>query len=236
MPQNRFYLDSPLTQGEHVVLIDQLSHLRVMRKKQGQSVELVNGKNRLALAQIDSVSKNQAELTIMEAISYPAKMGRMILCQALCESNRLDLILEKCTEIGADEFWLFPGVLSKKTQVSAHGKKRMEAIVISAMKQSGRLDLPKISLMPELAKWEKENFLEKSYFGTLAERAPHLLDLSKDEQSIQFFVGPPSGFTEDEERLLKSNGVQGVQLNRNTLRTETAAIVATTLLIIVDSI
>ena len=154
MPHSRFYINSPLLKKSEVILEGEEAHhlQRVMRKKEGELVELVNGCNQLAVAKIAGIEKKGVRLSIQAIKELAAQDFTIILCQAIPRINRLDLIVEKGTELGMHELWLFPAALSEKKDLSLSQLKRLEVISIAAMKQCGRLDLPKIHLKPPLFK------------------------------------------------------------------------------------
>ena len=150
MPANRFFLDDPLEPNTVVHLDKQeMHHASVMRMREGQVAEIINGRGTLAHA---TYTKAGFHIDSVEtADPHPA----IILCQALPRMNRLDTILEKGTEIGMSEVWLFPGDRSEKKSLSPNQLKRAEHIFISAIKQCGRLHLPKLVLKPSLKDWSK---------------------------------------------------------------------------------
>lgn len=164
MPAERFFVNSPLEVGCEIELTgDELTHLRrVMRKEVGDSVEIVNGSGDLAKAQITSFTKRHVTLSIQTLHHTPLPSYTLILAQGLPRMQRLEDLIEKCTEIGVSEFWLFPGELSEKRELSANNWTRLKSITISAMKQCGRLYLPKFKLCPPLSQWKslpKNSFL-----------------------------------------------------------------------------
>lgn len=232
MPHNRYFLDTSFENGKSYFLIgDEAHHLaKVMRKKEGESVELVNGKNQFALAKIKHIKKREVQLEVVNIKLSLNPIYSIILCQALPRQNRLDYILEKGTELGMTEIWLFPGELSEKSNLSAAQRKRGESILIASMKQCGRLDLPKIKEMPPLFNWDQKLFLYPSFFGDLSPQAPKFSEIFKKNNGILFFNGPEPGFSQSEKEILKNNSAQGVSLHLNTLRSDTAALTALALI------
>lgn len=226
MPAERYYLNAPFQENQHVSIEGQeFQHLaRVMRAHPGDNVELVNGKNQLAQAIVQKVEKKEAELSIQSVETTPPSKNKIILVQAIPRPNRLDFILEKGTELGVSEFWLFPGQQSEKEEFSPNQNERMQTITIAAMKQCGRLDLPPIHLKPPLLKWPPQE--GTLLFGDVQKDAPFLGHIPTPRAPILFFVGPEKGFTSTETNLLKKWGAQGVSLHSNTLRVDTAAIAA----------
>lgn len=228
MPQRRFFLDAPFTCEEEVELTNEEAHhlTRVMRIQEGELVELVNGRSQLAESIVLSTDKRSASLKITSIHNEPPPSFSIILCQAIPKLNRLDTILEKGTELGMTEIWLFPGVLSEKTTLSSTQLQRAHAIIISAMKQCGRLDLPSIHIKAPLSDWPQKDFKSMAYYGDLSSTAPLFAPQIQGKNSILFFNGPESGFSREEKKFLCSQGVQGVYLHPNILRTDTASLVA----------
>ncbi len=94
------------------------------------------------------------------------------------------------------------------------------------MKQCGRLDLPKIVLYPPLSQWKT---LDKSIplSSVISIQRLHILHpYIKKNSSLYFFVGPESGFSDVEKKIFSNLGVVGVRLHPNILRTDTASLVA----------
>lgn len=234
MPAERFFLHSPLQKDSTYLLKGtEFHHLtRVMRIREGESIEAVNGAGVLAIAKVFRIEKNEAMLVIEEIILQEAPNNcPIILVQAIPKPVRQDTILEKATELGASQIWLFPAELSVKKTFEPHQMERLEAIVISAMKQCGRLFLPDIKIMPPLTKWTE--MPGSAFFGDVEGTAPLFSTVWKQCEKrfpVLFFVGPESGFTEQEDKKLRTLGAKGVKLHQNILRTETAPLVALSLI------
>lgn len=232
MPADRYYLNGPLKKGETVILQETERHhlISVMRARLNDPIEIVNGKGEWAQAELAGWDKKAAYLKIQEVCIYPPPSFSVILCQALPRMNRLDTIVEKGTELGMTEIWLFPGDNSEREALSDSQQKRLESIAIAAMKQCGRFDLPKIVYMPPLTEWKKENVSTSLFFGDTALEAPWLAHQWQKEQRVSFFIGPESGFSDSEVTLLRQMGAKGVRIHTNILRTDTAALAALSLI------
>lgn len=233
MPAERFYIPEELALGKEYNLKDQEYHhlVHVMRIGEGDQVEVVNGNGVLALAVIQSLNKKEAILKIINRSLLPLEGTKIILAQAIPRMNRLDFILEKSTELGVSEIWLFPAQLSERKSLTEQQLERFKIQLISAMKQCGRLYLPEIKLKESLKSWKPLNDL--MFFGDVEFKAPALFeykDQLNQRERVIFFVGPESGFTKEEEEKFRLWGAKGVSLHRHILRTDTAAIVALALL------
>ncbi len=228
MPAHRFFLDTTFSEKTALLTGDEFHHLKnVMRARTGDTIEIVNGKGTLVHAHLIEIKNSSALLEITQKIDQPPPSHTLILAQAFTRPALLDWIIEKGTELGADEFWLFPGEQSEKKELSPHQIDRLHTLTLSALKQCGRLYLPSIHLKPSLSEWEKPK--GTLLFGSLQ---PHAQTLQKKYPSpVIIVIGPEKGFSAKEETLLETK-LQGaaVTLHRNILRAETAALSALSLL------
>lgn len=237
MPAERFYTNNPIIVGSEVYLTGHERHhlVDVMRQRIGDRVEIVNGQGALAEAIYLRSDKQQAILRVENVEVMKPSRQRLILAQSIPRINRLDFIVEKGTELGMTDLWLFPAERSDRKSLTEHQVERLDAMAIAAMKQCGRLFLPKIEVKSPLLQWEKLEPLKSSFFGDMHSDAPPFLESLRQErqkhevEEILFFIGPESGFTSQEIEHMRHLGAQGVSLHPNILRTDTAALAALTL-------
>ena len=232
MPADRFFVDSTLVEGDNIVVEGQeFTHLtKAMRCGVGDTVEVVNGKGYLATATIDAVTKRHASLAIKSVEFFERPTPQVILAQAMPRLSRLDIILEKGTELGMSVLWLFHGDRSEKKSISDNQRRRITTGMVSAMKQCGRLWLPDVVEMPPISKW---NGIDGTiFFGDIDPTAPLLSKAWEDrgDGDIIFAVGPESGFSDGEDKILRDLGAIGVKLHNNILRTDTASLMALSLI------
>ncbi len=227
VPAERFFLDQPFKSHEKIFLEgEEAEHLRVMRIKPNDVIEIVNGQGSLAKAKILDVHKNRIEALLIEVSSWPPKKDLLTLCIGIPRMNRLEWIIEKGTELGVGAFWLFPGNFSEKSDFSENQKQRLRNLSIAALKQCGRLDLPAFEYKSPLATWKKP--AGTLLFGDTDPKAP--LISPPYPKPILFFSGPEKGFSEKEVHLLREWHAKGVSLNPHILRSDTAPIAAAVLL------
>ncbi|MEJ6951132.1 16S rRNA (uracil(1498)-N(3))-methyltransferase [Natronospora cellulosivora (SeqCode)] len=165
---------------------------------------------------------------------------KVTIAQAIPKKNNMDLIVQKCTEIGVNK--IIP-LNTKRTIVKLKGNKiekrinRWQKISEEAAKQSKRAIIPKIGSVCELediieqvddydlvlVPWEDEKKQGSKEI---------LYKLDKEEiKRVMIIIGPEGGFVEDEINLLKSKGAIPITLGPRILRTETAGIVALTMIL-----
>jgi 16S rRNA (uracil1498-N3)-methyltransferase len=227
MPQERFYIDDMLTEGAQITLTgDELHHLKVMRPRPGEKLELINGQGYLASAAFLEASKEKAHLKILTVDYQPEEKPEVILLQALPRSNRLDTILEKVTELGVTKVILFSGEKSEKDTLSLQQQQRAKAILVAATKQSGRLYLPKLELLVDIDTVQMPPGVH--LFGDIRKGVKPLWKALSQPlpDCISICIGPEAGLTDREIHVLENKGFQGVSLHTNILRTDTAPISA----------
>lgn len=234
MPIERYFLPTSF-EIHHSYLLKgaEFHHLaHVMRTKQGDQVELVNGQGFLAEGDVVEIKKDYAQIKVQSLFQEKPCTKGIILAQAFPKPNRLDFILEKGTELGVEAFWLFPGLLSAKKEFFPHQLERAQSLMIAAMKQCGRLTLPSLMIQPFLKEWPTVN--STLFFGDLDPKALPFEKAWKMHQPLVyptlFVTGPESGFHKQEVDSLKQRGAVGVKLHDHILRTDTASLAAVSLM------
>lgn len=225
----RFFLKEDFQNSKTVYLQeDEHHHLsKVMRVHEGDNIELVNGLGQLAEAEVVKIEKNKTLLQIKSLKTYKRDSQQITIAVAFMRPSKLEYIIEKATELGADRFILFPADLSTQDSLSNEKIQRLENIIISALKQCKRLFLPSLEIRLSLE--EILTLKEKIYFGDLKE--DHLSAIPELSDNTIFITGPESGFSKNENELLQKKAI-GIRINPNVLRAETAPIVALSLLCI----
>ena len=228
MPHNRFYYPEKLLPKQKITLKgNEHRHLfKVMRLNENETVEIIDGKGTLAIGKIIHSNREFSQIFI-EKCSFEKKINKIILVQSMLRSQKMDLIIEKATELGVSDFIFLPAEFSEKREYSQNQLDRMRQITISATKQCGRLYIPSIEIlssMKEIFHKEKSIYL----FGDLSADAKPFREikktLSNKELSIFFIIGPEKGFSRKEEKTLIQNDAIGVKSSYNILRAETAAV------------
>jgi 16S rRNA (uracil1498-N3)-methyltransferase len=206
---------------------EEFIHLaRVMRLRAGDGCEVVNGKGFLAKAKIKKIEKERAILEV-DGVYEEKREGFFTVVVPILSPPKMHLIVEKGTELGVDRFLFFPAELSEKSEIKEQEMSRLKRVVIAALKQSGRLFLPEVKIIPGVDKWEieKGDFEGDWFYGDPEEGGKGIEILGKSRRAT-FVSGPEKGFSEEERDKLKRMGFNPVRLNKYVLRAETAPIVA----------
>jgi 16S rRNA (uracil1498-N3)-methyltransferase len=234
----RFYIDAFLVKDQVVSILgpdhsDERKHMvKVMRKQVGEFVILTNGRNQEAEAEILTLDKSSASFRILQTreleVAFP-----LTLIQGILKGPRMDWLVEKITELGVQK--LQP-ILSTNV-ASADGIEdtqkrsgRWQRLSLAAVKQSGAalvLEIAQAKTLVDLQVSASDIALFCS-FGPKAKPVGEVLEICKDRNKNNIFlaVGPEAGFTAEEESCLENKGFLPISLGSNTLRGETAALVA----------
>ncbi|MFA6186576.1 MAG: RsmE family RNA methyltransferase [Phycisphaerae bacterium] len=230
MRKARFYCETITLNAEAVIDDVQLRHLtKVMRLAKGDCVELFDGKGTTAQAAIEKITKNQALLKIQSLDTLPARTNRrIIIASSEAKAQRFELVIGKCTELGVDRI---SPIIFERTVKQPEGKnvlRRYEAIAVESAKQCQRNFLPIIdkpqNFEQAIEQLTKEYPNAKIIFGSLTEGSISVINFEFNTQDIIAFIGPEGGFTEAEEKTLKTLNAAAVKLTDTVLRIETAAI------------
>lgn len=207
---------------------DESKHIvKVMRKKEGDSLHITNGKGYLFEAEIISAEAKRCKASVVSSKKLHRKMHWFHLVVAPTKTNdRFEWFLEKATEIGVNEI---TPIFCERSERKSVKRERLEKVLQSAMKQSLRTYLPKLN---EAIGYQE--FLEKEHKGLLF--IAHCEDDEKmdlrrrvaPDHDITILIGPEGDFSHEEIRLAYEKGFLPVSLGEARLRTETAAIVACT--------
>jgi 16S rRNA (uracil1498-N3)-methyltransferase len=208
-----------------------LHHLRVLRVGKGDTLEVFDGKGRTFHAEVLDVGREAALLRLSPG--RMAHVGRPIsLVQALPKSDKLELVLQKGTELGAHAFYpaLSERSLLRLTEAAAEKRRtRWQRIVDEAARQCGRAESPKVH--PLMGLLQAVKALSPSTRVLVLDEEEKTLGLAKAAAvdvgaPLALVVGPEGGLARTEVESLLALGATAVSLGPLVLRTETAALAA----------
>lgn len=205
--------------------------VQVLRMKEGEQMNLTDGKGNLLLCEIVDPHKKHCTVRVQSTTQNPKPKKRVTIAISLVKNpSRFEWFLEKATEIGVTE--IIP-LICERTEKERFRYDRMNGICISAMLQSQQTWLPVLhepEQFENLKRWKCEN--GSNYIA-------HCIEGSKQElshfQTSTFphsliCIGPEGDFTPAEIELALQHQFIPVSLGDTRLRTETAGVVAATLL------
>ncbi|MFH1777915.1 MAG: 16S rRNA (uracil(1498)-N(3))-methyltransferase [Candidatus Omnitrophota bacterium] len=207
----------------------------VLRKKIGEKIIIIDGQGKEYLTKIRKIHGQKITADVLSAKSIlPEKLNLTLAC-ALAKGNRIDYVVEKCTELGVKK--IIP-LLTKNTvvKIERDGKKKLnrwQKIAISAAKQCGCTMLPEITpvmnfkeVLPQISQYELSLIAAPGYNGITFKQ---ITQKFKQLNDVLVFIGPEGDFSKAEIKEAVVAGCEVFGLGKNILRTDTAAIVASAL-------
>jgi 16S rRNA (uracil1498-N3)-methyltransferase len=228
MRLSRFFIDAPLSLGQHELPEAQAHYIgRVLRHAAGDAVQLFDGSGQEYLGALIEVGKKAVRVELREQLAGQAESPlRIHLGQGLSRGERMDWAIQKATELGVSEI---TPIVSERCEVrlkDERADKRLahwRQVAISACEQCGRSVLPVIHAPITLAEWQAHVQAElKLVLHPVA--AP--LESHARPHSLAFLIGPEGGLSEAEVAQAKAAGFHAARLGPRVLRTETAPVVA----------
>ncbi len=198
--------------------------LDVMRKKVGDQVRLFNGQDGEWQASITDAARKRCQLRVDDQLRPQDKPPAPTLLFAPIKKARMEMLVEKATELGVGK--LVP-VKTRRSIVDRVNLERLQAIAIEAAEQCERLTVPEISELQSLERvlgdWPEERPL---YVADESGGGKPVLRAIEPERPVTFLIGPEGGFDPAElEQFGQHPAVVKVDLGPLILRAETAGMV-----------
>lgn len=219
--------------GARVALPEHSAHhaREVLRLRAGAAVRVFDGAGHEWDAVLDEASRRTVSARLLHAVApRPESPLRLVLAMAALKGDRMELVLQKATELGVAEVWpvvTFRTDAAARPALQGSRAERWERVVSGAAEQCGRAVVPRVAPAVTL-----EHLLQRPFEGAcvaLLETPGHapLPSLTVDPASpLLLLVGPAGGFEPAEAAALLSAGFRPASLGPRILRAETAAVAA----------
>lgn len=199
--------------------------IKVLRKKDGDILYVTNGLGFLFKTEITLASDSKCTVKILSFEKKEAPKFHLHLAVAPTKMNdRYEWFLEKATEIGIQEI---TPIICDRSERKVINNERFDKIILSAMKQSNELYLPKLNEAISFKEFIKRKNEGAQLIAHCEETDKKTLkSVLKTNENVTLLIGPEGDFSEKEIALALDNNYNPVSLGNTRLRTETAAIVA----------
>jgi 16S rRNA (uracil1498-N3)-methyltransferase len=214
-----------------------LDHFRSLRMKIGDEITVADGAGSRHRMEITALSGRVLQGRILSSERRPAGTGpSVVLGQALLKGEKMDWVIQKAAELGADR--IVPlvtrhSVVRPQRGRIEHQRSRWQRIALEAAQQSERWTIPPVDEPADLSKASagyasatKLVLVERSAETSLAS-VPLPTEAG---QAVLLLIGPEGGWDEEEVRLLAELGYRSLTMGSRILRAETAAIAALSIL------
>ena len=236
MSVSRIYVEMELREGELFTLPpNAYQHLVVvLRRIPGDKVVLFNGSGGEYEVTIESVAKRHVSVRVnaFRAVNRESPL-QVTLAQAVSKAERMDYAIQKAVELGVTDI---QPLISERVVVRLDAERwerkreHWQAVAVSASEQSGRVKIPPVAAVMDVRDWitrAPDNALKLvlSPIGAGSAGA-----LKYTGQPVSLLVGPEGGLTDMELALCDLHGFNALSFGPRTLRTETAGVVALSVL------
>lgn len=200
---------------------------RVLRLKLGDKVRVFDGK-REYLAEIISFERDVAKVNLLQELPKLLPPIDLTVAVSPPKGTRFDDLIEKLVEIGVSS--IIPTICERTVKKPKEKKDRWERIIISAVKQCGRSDIPKITepkTLDEVLNISKD--FDSKLAGLIGSEK-YIYDANYSKKTI-ILIGPEGDFTDREKEKIIKSGFEGFSLGDIILRVETAALVSSSVIL-----
>lgn len=228
-----------LLQEELVITGGDAHHLgRVMRAKAGDRILVADDEGKVGEYELTGFTESSVSMKLVQQVEERTESPvEIVLAQCLPKGDKLDLIVQKATELGVN---VIVPLVSDNCVVRYDGKKakakqeKWQKIADEAGKQCGRSRLPEVQQVQPFRQWLREAADGKRddtavcmcYENELQQGMKAFLQGQKAAKRFVAIIGPEGGFSLAEAALAKELGIASVSLGTRILRAETAAISA----------
>jgi len=210
---------------------------KVLRLKAGDSIILADGYGKMYDAKINLCQKDTVSAVVGEVLTGFDKRTfyNHIAIAPTKNSDRFEWFLEKAVEFGVDEITPLLCYHSERKSIRVD---RMEKILLSALKQSGNPQMPKLNEMESF-----ESFVSRCFENNIVKLIAHCEqeekvffgDLVHQNSNVLTLIGPEGDFSKQEIIQAYDNGFKAVSLGNTRLRTETAGIAVCAFLSVINN-
>jgi 16S rRNA (uracil1498-N3)-methyltransferase len=241
MTRRRFYAPSAAFRERNSIVVltaEEARHLRdVLRLRAGDEVFVFDGEGREFRCNVEDIGRHETRLSVVEEAgpARPESRLQLTLAIALLKGEKIDLVVQKATELGAARVALIESehadVRIKSDRDADRRISRLRRIALEAAKQSGRARVPTIDGPVAYGEFIMNRMAGMRLFFSERDGRPLGPAIESGNISeVTALIGPEGGWSDDEIEAARAAGWLVITLGGRILRAETAAIAVTTLL------
>lgn len=234
----RFFIPKPFKEEMQITGQDAHHIIDVLRMVPGDQLQVVADDGVSFAGEITAINTNAVTVVAREILRETHEPDVCIsLLQGLAKGEKMELIIQKAVEIGVAD--IFPVAMDHSVMVLDSSKaekktERWQKIAEAAAKQSKRDVIPavhEVMKLTQVLKTKKWDLLLVAYESENQVSMKETLQAHKDAKSIGIIIGPEGGLSNEEVKAAQAAGGIAVSLGRRILRTETAGLVAATVIL-----
>ena len=233
-----FFNKNDISRGQVQLFGEDEKHIKtVLRAREGEEITLCDGEGMDYQCRIASLERGVLLDIISKDACETEPKTKITLYQGLPKADKMELIIQKCVELGVDRI---VAVSTERAIVKLDKKEtkkleRWQKIAEAAAKQSGRGKIPEIG--QQVLKFKEAVAEAKELDGAIIpyerEQETGIRQFVQNfkGESVGVFIGPEGGFADEEIALAQENGITPITLGKRILRTETAGMTTTAILL-----
>jgi len=227
----RFFAAMRLSPGAEIELPERASrHCSVLRLREGDPITLFNGEGGEHAAELTRISRDavRARVTATRAIERESSLA-VTLAQCVSGGDRMDIAVQKATELGAVRIVPIASERSVVKLSSERADRRVahwRNVVIAACEQCGRNRIPDVAAIVDLRTFVSTAAGSDESRLVLAPDVSQDLKRIKPPRAVTLLIGPEGGLAPEERRSAEEAGFVPVSFGPRVLRTETAPLAA----------
>lgn len=231
---NRFYIETGLNTGNTIELTESVFHhwVRVLRAKVQEKAIFFNGKGGEYRVTLTEINKKNAFVSVdhFEAIDRTAPF-KVILGQVMSKGDRMDYAIQKATELGVTTIQLLTSDRCEMRLKYDRDQKKLDhwqSVAVAACEQCGMNIVPKVLAPISIEEWIQTDLpISRLVMAPNKDQKNVLLDAQPE---LALLIGPEGGLSESEIGLSNQHGFVNWCIGDRVLRTETAPVVALSIL------
>ena len=231
---NRFYIETELNTGNTVELTESVFHhwVRVLRAKEQEQAIFFNGKGGEYVVTLTQINKKNAFVSVdqFDAADRTAPF-KVTLGQVMSKGDRMDYAIQKATELGVTTIQLLTSERCEMRLKYDRDQKKLDhwqSVAIAACEQCGMNRVPEILAPISVTDWVKSDLPESRF--VLAPNKDQNNVLLNSSPDLALLIGPEGGLSEAEINTANQNNFKNWCIGDRVLRTETAPVVALSIL------
>lgn len=233
-----FFNKNDIRCGQVQLFGEDEKHIKtVLRAREGEEITLCDGEGMDYQCRIASLERGVLLEILSKEVCETEPKTKITLYQGLPKADKMELIIQKCVELGVDRIVAVSTerAIVKLDKKEAKKLERWQKIAEAAAKQSGRGKIPEIG--QQVLKFKEAVAEAKELDGAIIpyerEQETGIRQFVQNfkGESVGVFIGPEGGFADEEIALARENGITPITLGKRILRTETAGMTTTAILL-----
>ncbi|MFC3170991.1 16S rRNA (uracil(1498)-N(3))-methyltransferase [Acinetobacter vivianii] len=232
---NRFYIETELNTGNTVELTESVFHhwVRVLRAKEQEQAIFFNGKGGEYVVTLTQINKKKNAFVSVDQFDAADRTApfKVTLGQVMSKGDRMDYAIQKATELGVTTIQLLTSERCEMRLKYDRDQKKLDhwqSVAIAACEQCGMNRVPEILAPISLTDWVESDLPESRF--VLAPNKDQNNVLLNSSPDLALLIGPEGGLSEAEINIANQNNFRNWCIGDRVLRTETAPVVALSIL------